>query len=144
MVIFSQRWDGNEFFWGYHCYQWFFNGFATTEPSPLNVFSLIDHCYRWFFNGFPKFWYDGQQWFWSWKDKKKQLNVTYRIHELSCIFCTLPHCHSTFLRHQIKIHPVCQRPNTRISDKIFSCPCSSTPDLGQSVSQSVSQWLNAN
>ena len=43
----------------------FFNGFATPLPSPLNVFLVIDHCYRWFFNGFPKFWYDGQQWFWS-------------------------------------------------------------------------------
>ena len=54
MVIFSQRWDGNEFFWGYHCYQWFFNCFATTEPLPLNVSSLIDHWHRWFFNGFRK------------------------------------------------------------------------------------------
>ena len=40
---------------------------------PLNhhhwmFFSPIDHCYWWFFNGFPKFWYDGQQWFWPiWK-----------------------------------------------------------------------------
>ena len=52
MVIFSERWDGNEFFWGYHCYQWFFNGFATTEPSPLNVFfidqPLASMVFQWF------------------------------------------------------------------------------------------------
>ena len=35
-----------------HCYQWFFNGFATNEPSPLNVFSLINHWHQWFSNGF--------------------------------------------------------------------------------------------
>ena len=52
MVIFSQRWDGNDFFWGYHCYRWFFDGFDTTEPSPLNVFftdwPLTSMVFQWF------------------------------------------------------------------------------------------------
>ena len=43
VVIFSSRWDGNDFFLGNHCMQWFFNGFAATVPPPLNVFLQIDH-----------------------------------------------------------------------------------------------------
>ena len=41
----QKRWDGNAFFWEYHCYQYFFNGFASTEPSPLNVFHWISQIW---------------------------------------------------------------------------------------------------
>ena len=54
MVIFFQRCDGNVFSSGHHCQRWFFNGFATPWPSPLNVFLQIDHWHRWFFNGFTQ------------------------------------------------------------------------------------------
>ena len=37
MVIFTRRWDGNDFDRGHHYFRWFFNGFAATGPSPLNV-----------------------------------------------------------------------------------------------------------
>ena len=40
----------------------------------------------------------------------------------------------------VKNTPCCQRPNTKISDKIFSCPRSSIPDLGQSVSEGYQQY----
>ena len=31
------------FFPRHHCHQWFFNGFTSPGPSPLNVFLLINH-----------------------------------------------------------------------------------------------------
>ena len=56
-------------------FQWFWK-----EPSPLNVFSLIDHWHRWFFNDFPQILVR-----WSTmvlalsKDLKKLANATYPI-----------------------------------------------------------------
>ena len=41
MVIFTRRWDGNDFDRGHHYFQWFFNGFAATGPSPLNVLHVL-------------------------------------------------------------------------------------------------------
>ena len=61
-LIRLQRWsffhnDGMvmKFFWGFHCYQRFFNGFATTELLPLNVFfHWLTIDINGFFNGFPQ------------------------------------------------------------------------------------------
>ena len=40
------------FFPRHHCHRWFFNGFTTPSPSPLNVYLKINHWDRWFFDGF--------------------------------------------------------------------------------------------
>ena len=54
MVIFSQRWDGCDFFEGTIA----IDGFSMVL-LPLNhhhwmFFSLTDHWHQWFFNGFPQ------------------------------------------------------------------------------------------
>ena len=62
------------FFPRHHCHRWFFNGFTSPGPSPLNVFLQINHWYRWFSDGFPKFRCDGQRWFRPWKRPKNAHN----------------------------------------------------------------------
>ena len=52
MVIFRERWDGNVFLCKNHWHQWFFDGFASPQPSPLNAFLLNLHWVRWFFQWF--------------------------------------------------------------------------------------------
>ena len=52
----------NGFFPGHHWDQWFFNGFASVEPSPLNVFWPAGHWLQWFFNWFWILGGNGQRW----------------------------------------------------------------------------------
>ena len=46
----------NVFFLGYHCRQWFFNGFDKDGPSPLNVFGGVQPLKPMVFRWFSKFW----------------------------------------------------------------------------------------
>ena len=46
-----------------HCFQWFFDGFGVTQPLPFNVFQPTDHCFQWFFDGFQISDTNGQLWF---------------------------------------------------------------------------------
>ena len=66
------------FFTEHHCLRWFFNGFATTGPSPMNVFfPILTIDIDGFSMVFPKFRYDGRRWFWPIKETKKA-----RIHKI--------------------------------------------------------------
>ena len=49
------------------------------------VFLQIDQCHRWFKNSSPKFRYDGQWWFWFWKDQQNCGNSTNSILLQMCV-----------------------------------------------------------
>ena len=97
MVIFFKRCDGNVFSSGHHCQRWFFNGFATPWPSPLNVFLQIDHWHRWFFNGFSQIQVRWLTMVLVMKKPKKRVNATYHILWKICLEDTTVHTLSTNL-----------------------------------------------
>ena len=69
-VIGRERW----FFPEYYCFQWFFNVFAATRPSSLNVSPRLIVDIDGFSMVSPKFRWDGQQWSWLHENKPKSQN----------------------------------------------------------------------
>ena len=54
-------------------FQWFCYPLTITIECFFADWPLTSMVFQWF----PKFRYDGERWFWSWKDPKKRVNVKY-------------------------------------------------------------------